>query len=109
MSAKDITIPETDEGGYLLDWRKWSPAVAEALAGRDGVALGEDHWTVIGILREYFAEYEVAPPVRVLVRLVSERLGGPSASSRTLYRLFPEGPAKQACRYAGLPKPVSCL
>lgn len=106
---EDTALPETDEGGYLLDWRAWSPAVADAMARRDGVELGEDHWTVIGILREYYAEYEVAPPVRVLVRLLAERLGGPSASSRTLYRLFPEGPAKQACRYAGLPKPVSCL
>jgi len=102
-------MPERDERGYLRDWRAWTPAIAEALARADGVELGEDHWAVIGILREYYAEYEVAPPIRVLVRLVAERLGGSAASSRTLYRLFPEGPAKQACRYAGLPRPVSCL
>lgn len=109
MGSERVAIPETDERGYLRDWRAWTPAVAEALAGADGVTLDEDHWAVIGILRAYYAEYEVAPPIRVLVRLVAERLGGPAASSRTLYRLFPEGPAKQACRYAGLPRPVSCL
>jgi tRNA 2-thiouridine synthesizing protein E len=26
-----------------------------------------------------------------------------------LYKLFPEGPAKQATKYAGLPKPARCI
>ncbi|MDE0460615.1 MAG: TusE/DsrC/DsvC family sulfur relay protein, partial [Chromatiales bacterium] len=29
--------------------------------------------------------------------------------SRYLYQLYPYGPAKQACRYAGLPKPTGCV
>jgi TusE/DsrC/DsvC family sulfur relay protein len=47
--------------------------------------------------------------MRALVKLVGERLGHEKGSSRYLYRLFPDGPGTQACRYAGLPRPVSCV
>jgi tRNA 2-thiouridine synthesizing protein E len=47
--------------------------------------------------------------MRALVRAVRERLGTDQGSSRFLYRLFPDGPGTQGCRYAGLPRPVSCI
>ena len=98
-----------DELGYLLDWTDWTPDVAEHMAGLDDLALGPGHWRVIDIVRDYYGEYEIAPPVRALIALMKERAGDDGIGSRELYRLFPEGPAKQACRYAGLPKPVSCI
>jgi TusE/DsrC/DsvC family sulfur relay protein len=98
-----------DEKGYLLDWLSWSPAVASTMAAADGVELTEDHWQVLQLFREYFEQYEVEPPMRALVRRVRERLGETKGNSRYLYRLFPDGPGTQACRYAGLPRPVSCI
>jgi tRNA 2-thiouridine synthesizing protein E len=98
-----------DEKGYLLDWRTWTPEAAVAMAAVDGVELGDDHWQVLGLFREYFEKYEIEPPMRALVRLVRERLGEDKGNSRYLYRLFPAGPGTQACRYAGLPRPVSCV
>jgi tRNA 2-thiouridine synthesizing protein E len=98
-----------DEKGYLLDWRTWTPDVARTMAAADGLALGEDHWAVLQIFREYFEHYEIEPPMRALVRLCGERLGEGKADSRFLYRLFPDGPGTQACRYAGLPRPASCV
>ena len=98
-----------DGEGYLLDFSSWTPEVAETMAKIDGLALTDEHWRIIRLLREYFAEYEIAPPMRALVGLLRERLGDERIESRMLYRLFPEGPAKQACRYAGLPRPVSCI
>lgn len=98
-----------DGEGYLADWAAWTPEVAEAFAGRDGLALTADHWAVIELLRDYFQAYEIAPPMRALLKLLRDRLGDAALGSRELYRLFPEGPAKQACRYAGLPRPVSCI
>ena len=98
-----------DEKGYLLDWQAWTPAVAEAMAAADGVRLGADHWAVLEIFRDYFGKFEIEPPMRALVKRSKERLGEDKGHSRYLYRLFPDGPGTQACRYAGLPRPVSCI
>ena len=98
-----------DEKGYLLDHEAWSPAVAEEMAAADGVKLGQDHWAVLTIFQEYFRQYEIEPPMRALVRLTRELLGEDKGNSRYLYLLFPDGPGTQACRYAGLPRPVSCI
>ena len=100
---------ETDPEGYLRDIEAWTTEVAYAMAGSDDVTLTEAHWEVIYFLRDYYREYGIAPSVRVLVRAVGERLGQDKAKSAYLYRLFPEGPARQACRYAGLPKPTGCV
>jgi tRNA 2-thiouridine synthesizing protein E len=98
-----------DADGCLEDWTGWNREVAERMAAADGVHLGPAHWRVIEVLREYYETYEIAPPMRALVRLLRERGAGEGYGSRELYRLFPQGPAKQACRYAGLPRPVSCI
>lgn len=98
-----------DEKGYLLNGRDWSPAAAEAMARADGLTLSDDHWFVLRLFREYFERYEIEPPMRALVRLTREGLGEEKGTSRYLYRLFPDGPVTQACRYAGLPRPVSCV
>lgn len=100
---------DIDEKGYLLDAQQWSPAVAEVMAAEDGLTLEPDHWVVLEIFREYFRQFEIEPPMRALVLRVREVLGEEKGSSRYLYRLFPAGPGTQACRYAGLPRPVSCL
>jgi len=114
MSAEELHLPDgqvlaLDERGYLLDPASWSPSVAEAMAEADGIELGDDHWAVLEIFREYFASYEIEPPMRALVQRARERLGEDKGNSRYLYRLFPDGPGTQACRYAGLPRPLSCV
>ena len=67
------------------------------------------HWVVLDILREYYAEFGIEPPMRALVRMLKNKGIVEHASSLALYRLFPEGPARQGSRYAGLPLPVSCI
>lgn len=114
MSPPNLEVPgleplAVDEKGYLLDWRDWSPAVARAMAASDGLVLGDDHWAVLEIFRTYFGQYEIEPPMRALTKLAGAALGEEKGSSRYLYRLFPNGPGTQACRYAGLPRPVSCV
>lgn len=99
----------TDEEGYLEDIADWSEAVAEAMAAEDDLQLSEAHWDILRFLREYYHEYEIAPAVRVLTKAVGRRLGKDKGNSKYLYNLFPDGPGKQACRYAGLPKPTGCV
>lgn len=98
-----------DERGYLLDPADWSRDVALAMAAEDALELQDEHWEIIEFLREYYAEFQMAPAMRLLVKAIAVRLGSDRADSRRLYKLFPDGPAKQACRYAGLPRPVSCI
>jgi tRNA 2-thiouridine synthesizing protein E len=45
----------------------------------------------------------------VLTKAVGKKMGAEKGNSKYLYSLFPYGPAKQACRYAGLPKPTGCV
>ena len=100
---------ETDEEGYLTNLSDWSAEIAERMANDDDCDLADPHWEVINFLRDYYEEYQLAPAVRVLTKAIGKKLGKDRGNSRYLYELFPYGPAKQACKYAGLPKPTGCV
>ncbi len=100
---------ETDEEGYLANLSDWSSDVAQYMAELDDCDLGDNHWEVIKFLREYYEEYQIAPAVRVLTKAIGKNLGEDKGNSKYMYELFPYGPAKQACKYAGLPKPTGCV
>lgn len=100
---------ETDEEGYLVNLNEWNADAAKILAAQDDLELTESHWEVINFLREYYDEYQIAPAVRVLTKAIGKKLGPEKGNSKYLYELFPYGPAKQACRFAGLPKPTGCV
>ena len=97
---------EVDEEGYLANINDWEPEVANVMSKQDDLTLTDEHWDIINFLREYYEEYQIAPAVRVLTKAVGKKLGKDKGNSKYLYGLFPYGPAKQACRYAGLPKPT---
>lgn len=103
------TIIETDNEGYLLDLTQWTPEVALAIAEKEGLSLTEAHWEVIHFVRDFYREYNTSPAIRMLVKAMAQKLGEDKGNSRYLQRLFPEGPAKQATKLAGLPKPAKCL
>lgn len=103
INGKNIQI---DEEGYLEDRGDWMPEVCNKLAELDGLVLTDNHWEVINFLLEYYEEYQIAPAVRVLTKTMGEKLGSDKGNSKYLYELFPKGPAKQACRYAGIPRPT---
>ncbi|MBS82579.1 MAG: sulfurtransferase TusE [Gammaproteobacteria bacterium] len=100
---------ETDEEGYLANLNDWEKDVASVMAEAEDITLGDDHWEIINFLREYYEEYQIAPAVRVLTKAVAKKLGKDKGNSKYLYELFPYGPAKQACKFAGLPKPTGCV
>jgi len=100
---------ELDEEGYLTNLGEWSEEAAKILASQDEMELTDNHWEVIHFLRDYYDEYQIAPAVRVLTKAIGKKLGKDKGNSKYLYELFPYGPAKQACRFAGLPKPTGCI
>jgi tRNA 2-thiouridine synthesizing protein E len=94
---------ELDEDGFIQQPDLWDEAVADALAKTEGVdALTDDHWKVVKYLRDYYLEYGVAPMIRKLCKATGFKLN-------QIYELFPSGPAKGACKVAGLPKPTGCV
>ena len=100
---------ETDPAGYLMDLNQWTPDVARAIAEKEGIALTDAHWEVIDFVRDFYQEYKTSPAIRMLVKAMAKKLGEEKGNSRYLQRLFPDGPAKQATKLAGLPKPAKCL
>ncbi len=100
---------EVDEEGYLTDWQEWTEAIAGVMAKEDGLDLSEEHWNVIKFLRSYFEKYQIAPMIKILTKELAKTYGKERGNTKYLYELYPAGPAKQACRYAGLPKPTGCV
>ncbi len=103
------TVYETDEEGYLLNLSDWNEDIGKELAKAENVDMTPNHWEVVNFLRDYYNEYQIAPAVRVLTKAIGKQLGEEKGNSKYLYELFPYGPAKQACKIAGLPKPTGCV
>lgn len=99
----------TDNQGYLLDSTLWSEQLATEIAKLESVEMTESHWQVVFFVREFYLEFNTSPAIRALVKAMQKKYGAELINSRYLYRLFPEGPAKQATKIAGLPKPARCI
>lgn len=98
-----------DHEGFLLDLNDWSEPLAAILAEREGIDFGPQQLEVIRLLRQFYAQYQLSPAMRPLVKYVGQQLGADKGNSLYLLRLFPGSPAKLASKIAGLPKPDNCL
>lgn len=98
------TAVELNEEGFLVDPGIWDEDLAAALAlQEEGLeALNEQHWSVIRFIRGHFLEHDAAPMVRQVCK-------GSGVPLKQIYDLFPSGPARGACKLAGLPKPDGCV
>jgi dissimilatory sulfite reductase related protein len=95
---------ELNEEGFLADPSVWNEELALVLAkAEEGLdQLTDDHWAVIRTIRAHYLATESAPMVRSICKATGLPL-------RRIYELFPSGPAKGACKLAGLPKPDGCV
>lgn len=95
---------EVNEEGFLIHPEEWDQSVATHLArDEEGIeTLTDDHWAVIHYIRNYYLEKNLAPMVRKVCKNTGFQL-------KYIYQLFPSGPAKGACKVAGLPKPDGCV
>ncbi|MBN1314775.1 MAG: TusE/DsrC/DsvC family sulfur relay protein [Anaerolineales bacterium] len=103
IAYKDAQL-EVDEDGYIVDSSLWDADMACFLAEySEGITeLTEDHWKVINYLNTYYKEYGIAPMIRKLCKDTGFKL-------KEIYELFPNGPARGACKIAGLPKATGCV
>lgn len=106
VAGKEIA---TDKEGYLKDLNDWNKEVATALAKSEGIELTESHWEILNVLKEFYNQFETSPSARPLVKAVKQALGEDKGNSIYLMTLFPESPAKQAAKIAGLPRPANCF
>ena len=94
---------EVDEDGFLQEPSRWDEEVARDFASTEAVQeLTEEHWRVIRYIRGYYLQFGIAPMIRKLCKETGYKL-------KEIYELFPSGPAKGACKLAGLPKPTGCV
>ena len=100
---------EHDKEGYLIKLSDWNKELAILIAKHEDIEMSNDHWEVINFIRDYYHEFNISPAVRILTKAVKKKLGVEKGNSRYLYELFPYGPAKQASKIAGLPKPTNCI
>lgn len=100
---------ETDKHEYLVNLDDWSIELAEHIASLENITMSEAHWEVVNFVRNFYKEFKTSPAIRLLVKAMAKELGSDKGNSIYLYKLFPKGPAKQATRIAGLPKPAKCI
>jgi tRNA 2-thiouridine synthesizing protein E len=94
---------DIDGDGFMTNPTLWTREIAECIAKNDGISpLTENHWKVIDIIRNNFEEKGIAPMIRTVCKESGLKL-------KDIYELFPLGPARGACRVAGLPKPDGCV
>ena len=94
------TVEVTDEG-YLVNKEDWNKEVAAEMAKEDGIDLTDKHYEVL----EYLREQEAAG-----VPLTIRKVGKSGITDiKGLYQLFPGGPLKFSSKFAGIPKPASCV
>jgi len=94
---------EVDGDGFLSTPELWDDEVAMLFAKYDGIdEMNEKHWAIVNFIRQHYEEKGNAPMIRSICRETGIKL-------REIYELFPLGPARGACRVAGLPKPDGCV
>jgi tRNA 2-thiouridine synthesizing protein E len=94
---------DVDEDGFIQKPEEWNEEVAKALASTEYVqVMTEAHWKIVNYLRDYYKKFGIAPMIRKLCKETGFSL-------KEIYELFPSGPAKGACKVAGLTKPTGCV
>lgn len=95
-----------DDEGYLLNPDDWDKDIASELAREEDIELNASHWTVLDFMRDYYTEHGVVPDVRHVVKyLASENEYDKKEAKNIIFKLFPYGYVKQACKIAGMKHP----
>jgi len=107
--ATQTQFPPQDPEGYLINFSDWTESIAKQLAVLDQIDLTPDHWEILTFVQEYYQTHQKSPGLRELIKAMKPVLGEEKSNSIYLFKLFPNGPAKQISKLAGLPKPIRCI
>ncbi len=92
---------EVNDEGYMENPSQWTREIAAEMAKEEGIDLTEKHYEVLEFLRNANEKGET---------LTIRRLGKSGITDiKGLYQLFPGGPLKFSSKFAGIPKPASCV
>ena len=92
---------EVNDEGYMVDASQWNREIAAEMAKEEGIDLTDKHYEVLEFLRNANEKGET---------LTIRRVGKSGiVDIKGLYQLFPGGPLKFSSKYAGIPKPASCV
>jgi tRNA 2-thiouridine synthesizing protein E len=91
-----------DEEGFLKSLAVWDKPTVERLARLNQIGpLTDEHWKVLGFVRDYYLEHGIGPPVVKIGKATG-------LSAAAVCQLFPCGVVRGAYRLAGLPRPPGC-
>jgi tRNA 2-thiouridine synthesizing protein E len=99
----------TDQDGFLKNLSDWSPDVASALATTCNITLSDQHWELISLVQRFYQQFGLSPAMRPLIKYAKLELGADKGNSLYFLRYFPDSPAKNLSKIAGLPRPDNCL
>lgn len=98
-----------DDEGYLLDPEQWDNDVAVALADTIAVDMTEQHWEIVHMVRNHFEDHQSVPELRRVLQKLRQIHGKEIATRKYVYNLFPYGFGQQACKIAGMRKPLKLI
>ncbi len=92
---------------FVRDFSDWDEKLRDWLASQFKLELGEEHYYVIKILRDYYSEMRIHPVVRTVIFELQKQFGQTKWNIKYFHGLFPGG-IHQAYLIAGLPMQDSC-
>lgn len=95
------TTVEVNDEGYMTDVSQWNREIAAEMAKEEGIELTDKHYEVLEFLRQSNEKGET-----LTIRKVGK---SGIVDIKGLYQLFPGGPLKLSSKFAGIPKPASCV
>ena len=100
---------DVDNEGFLLDPDDWSDELASVIAAQSELELTNEHIEIVAFIREHFHETATVPEARKVLKHMKQAWGAERATRKYLYRLFPHGYGQQACKIAGMRKPLKLM
>lgn len=105
----EYSTMDKDNEGFLLDSSDWNLEIAQQIADHEEITMSDDHWAVVNFVREYYEVNQSVPEFRKALKSLIETLGPEKATRKYIYSLYPYGYGQQACKIAGMRKPLKLM